>query len=111
MPPRPNISISVLPSVAAVQHNDAVLVAPDACVQINDTQPSGSPARVHLDDLAEAGFEQIEQVRPDVEHRAALEPPSVRERSAEERARDEAAAPARGLDLRSCGREIVVARG
>ena len=47
-------------------------------------------------------------MRPDVENRSALEPPSVRERSAEERARHEAAAPARGLDLCSGGREIVV---
>ena len=38
-------SISVRPvSVAAVQHIETLLVAPDAWVQLTDTQPSGSPA-------------------------------------------------------------------
>ena len=87
---RVHLDLGPAVAVAAVQHIDTLLVAPDACVQMAETQPSGSPAACDRDDLAERGLDQVEHVRADVEHRAPLEPPAVRERSAEERARDEA---------------------
>ena len=50
-------------------------------------------------------------MRADVEHRAALEPPTVRERSAEERARDEARPAADRFDARGLGQERRAAPG
>ena len=82
-----------------------LLVAPDAWVQLTDTQPSGSPTACTDDDLAEPGLEHVEHVRSDVEHGAPLEAPAVRERAAEERARDEARPPADRFDARGLGHE------
>ena len=82
---------------------------PDAWVQMTDTQPSGSPAASHGDDLAQPGLEHVEHVRADVEHRPPFEAPAVRERPAEERARDEARPPADRLDVRGLGDEAASA--